>query len=69
MNTDYQKGNRTENKGKDMNWEIQKQMGGSDKERFGKERDIMGRCDRGANVGKQRKTEVATLNSIPSPAT
>ena len=32
-----------------------------------KERDIMGRCDRGANVGKKGKMKIIILDSTPSP--
>ena len=35
---------------------------------FGKEMDITGRCDRGANMGR-RQMEVTVSESTPSPGT
>ena len=61
------KGNRTKNTGKEINLETSKQMGRSAKERFRKQKGIMGRSDPGANVRRQRQMVVAILDTTPSP--
>ena len=46
------KGKRTKKKKKEINWNTWKQMG-EQLDRFRKERDIMGKSERKANVGRQ----------------